>query len=428
MSNRCLSLIAVVGVLLASVGCAKPPTPAVKVTKIEPGDDAHRRAQAALIRAQPGETIEFGAGTFTFTSTLSLDVSHVTIRGQGNDKTILTFKQQGQGTGGEGILITSKENITIENLAVEDAKGDAIKINSCKGVTLRKVRVSWSGGPKETNGGYGLYPVLCTNVLVENCIARDASDAGIYVGQSENIIVRRNQCEQNVAGIEIENSVNADVYENHTTHNTGGILIFSLPDLPKKIGHHCLVHDNQVIENNHKNFAPKGNIVASVPEGTGIMILANRNVEVFNNDIKNNQNVGLSICSYLITEKPYSQDPLYDPYCEAIYVHDNRFQGGGDKPSGKLGQLLKMLIGGEKLPAIMYDGIVDQKKMVDGKLPPELAIRIQNNGEADFANFDLENLDVSNPLAIKKGNISRDLKPYQGELTRLKPVTFAGAK
>ncbi|MBI3839848.1 MAG: right-handed parallel beta-helix repeat-containing protein [Planctomycetia bacterium] len=399
-----------------------------KVTKIEPGADAQKRAQTALIKAKPGEVIEFGEGKFEFTSTLSLDVNNVTIRGNGNDKTILAFNQQGQGTGGEGILVTSKEKFTIEDLAIEDAKGDSIKVNGCTGVTFRKVRVGWTGGSKETNGGYGLYPVLSKDVLIEDCIVREASDAGIYVGQSENIIVRRNLVERNVAGIEIENSVNADVYENVATDNTGGILVFSLPDLQKKIGHHCRVHNNQVIENNHENFAPKGNIVANVPAGTGVMILANRNVEIFDNEIKNNQNIGVSICSYQVTQRPFAQDPVYDPYTAAIYVHDNKITGGGDKPSGMLGKIVASLLGEKKLPAIVYDGVVDESKTKDGALPPELAIRIHNNGDADFVNFDLPNLDFSNPLAIKKGNISRDLKPYEGDMPKLAPVKIAGVK
>ena len=42
---------------------------------------------------------------------------------------------------------------------------------------------------------------------IEHCIAIGASDAGIYVGQSNNIIVRNCEVFQNVAGIEIENSI-----------------------------------------------------------------------------------------------------------------------------------------------------------------------------------------------------------------------------
>jgi len=166
------------------------------VVRIEAGPDAPKRAQAAMIDAQPGDVIELGAGRFDCRATLSLDVSGVTVRGQGPDQTVLVFKDQGQGTGGEGLLVTSKENVAIEGLAVEDARGDAIKAQGTKRIAFRKVRAEWTGGPKETNGGYGFYPVLCTDVVIEDCTAIGASDAGIYVGQSENIIVRRNTAKQ----------------------------------------------------------------------------------------------------------------------------------------------------------------------------------------------------------------------------------------
>jgi parallel beta-helix repeat protein len=229
-----LHLVLFVSGALAVAGCVKPSEPTsskVNVVKIAPGPEAQKQTQTAFINAKPGDVIEFGEGTFDFSSTLSCDISDITIRGQGEGKTILSFAGQKQGTGGEGLSITSKKKCTIEDLAVVDAKGDAIKINGCEGLTLRGVRTSWTGGPKTENGAYGLYPVLCKDVLIEKCIATDASDAGIYVGQSENIIVRHNRAEHNVAGIEIENSINADVYENVATHNTGGILVFSLPGL-----------------------------------------------------------------------------------------------------------------------------------------------------------------------------------------------------
>ena len=79
--------------------------------------------------------------------------------------------------------------------------------------------------------------------------------------------------------------------------------------------------------------------MATVPPGTGIMIMANDQVEVFDNTIEQNQTAGLSIVSYLITDKPI-QDEKYDPFCEAIHVHDNRFAANGGKPAGPLGELL----------------------------------------------------------------------------------------
>ena len=101
------------------------------------------------------------------------------------------------------------------------------------------------------------------------------------------------------------------------TDNAGGILVFTMPDLPKKDGRHCRVFKNKVVANNHENFAPKGNIVATVPPGTGVMIMASDEVEVFDNTIEKNQTAGLSIVSYLIADKPIKDDK-FDPFCEAI--------------------------------------------------------------------------------------------------------------
>lgn len=401
-----------------------------QVTRIDVGPDAPKRAQTALIKAKAGEIIEFGPGKFEFTAILSLDEGSVTIRGQGQDKTILSFKNQGQGTGGEGLLITGKTGITLQDLAVEDPKGDAIKVNGTKGLFIRNVRTEWTGGPSETNGGYGLYPVLCSDVLIENCVVKGALDAGIYVGQSENIIVRRNKVEQNVAGIEIENCTRADVYENLATDNAGGILVFTMPDLPRKDGRHCRVYKNTVQANNHENFAPKGNIVATVPPGTGVMIMASDQVEVFDNAIENNQTTGLSIISYLLTDKPLKDDK-FDPFCESIHIHDNRFKSNGERPSGALGLLVSKVVG-SPLPAILYDGIVNPKYLAGGSLPPELGIHIRNNGNADFANFDAASLKAGAPGGIaaagKGPKIVRDLKLYDGELPALEPVSIEGVK
>ena len=68
--------------------------------------------------------------------------------------------------------------------------------------------------------------------------------------------------------------------------------------MPTKDGRACRVFDNKVLANNHANFAPKGNIVATVPPGTGIMIMANDEVEVFSNTIEENQTAGVSIVSW----------------------------------------------------------------------------------------------------------------------------------
>jgi hypothetical protein len=80
-------------------------------------------------------------------------------------------------------------------------------------------------------------------------VVTGAKDAAIYVGQSADIVVRRSEVHDNVTGIEIENSTNALVEENHAHHNTGGILVFLLPNNPSKVGSDTKVLRNRVVSN-----------------------------------------------------------------------------------------------------------------------------------------------------------------------------------
>jgi len=394
MRGRGVPLTLAVLALIACGSCKKE-------SGIPAGPDFEKRAQEALINAKPGDVIELPAGKFDMQRTLSLSVENVTIRGKGIDKTILSFKNQKSGAA--GMLVTSN-GFTIEDLAIEDAKGDALKINGAKGVVIRRVRTEWTGGPNEHNGSYGLYPVQCQNVLIEDSVAIAASDAGIYVGQSKNIIVRRNRAEYNVAGIEIENSQDADVYQNTATNNTGGLLVFNLPDLPVKDGQRARVFENKVYANNTPNFAPKGNIVAKVPPGTGLLVMSTKHIDIYKNTIQNNGNANVSIISYLSTGNEI-KDAGYDPFTEAIYVHDNTISGGGDSPVGPISDAIVPAFG-KPLPAILYDGILRPKQ-------DDAQICIQNNGGAEFGNYDAGH-EFKHP--------SKDMRGHDCSLPPLAPV------
>ncbi|HMP15672.1 MAG TPA: right-handed parallel beta-helix repeat-containing protein, partial [Gemmatales bacterium] len=89
-----------------------------------------------------------------------------------------------QNQGKEGLLVNVGDFV-IQNLTIEDTKSDALKIVGGKNVIIKQVRTRWTAGPLPTNGGYGIYPVQCSQVIIEECEAECASDAGIYVGQSE---------------------------------------------------------------------------------------------------------------------------------------------------------------------------------------------------------------------------------------------------
>lgn len=333
--------------------CAAHPAAAKTISVSAGTPDANEKLQEALILAEPGDTVELGAGTWKLTDGLSLDVANITVRGAGTDEkgSILDFS--GQQGAGEGLLVTS-DDVLLTGFAVINTKGDGIKSKGADRIVYHKLRVEWTAGPKATNGAYGVYPVESTDVLIDSVFVRGASDAGIYVGQSKNIVVRDSIAQENVAGIEIENSFDADVHDNIATRNTGGILVFDLPSLPQQGGHNVRVFSNEIRDNSTPNFAPKGNIVASVPTGTGILVMANRNVEVFDNVMESNGTANVMIVGY---RYPY-EDAKYRPLPRAIVVRDNEHGKAGYAPAFEGGDQIAAALGGS-LPPVLWDGAGD---------------------------------------------------------------------
>lgn len=380
-----------------------------------------------FIMASDSSTIELPEGHFLFTQSLSLDnKSHITIRGKGMDKTVLSFK--GQTSGAEGIKITNSNNITLEDFAIEDAAGDNLKISETDSVVMRRIRSAWTGEVSVENGAYALYPVLSTNVLIEECEAIGSSDAGIYVGQSDNVVIRNNKAYYNVAGIESENSTNVEIYGNEAFENTSGLLIFNLPELTL-YGGKVNAYNNKIYNNNLTNFAVKGSIVSAVPKGAGVVIMATKDVNFYNNEVKDHKTVNVCVVSYALfaadqdpqandglteqaesrglrgIESDYTLDEKYNPYPGRISIHENSFKNQFSIPtfSNDFG-ILWLLKNKAKIPDIAYDGILPKGASLQDA---EHIVCIQNNTNSSFVY-----LDAGNDF----NGFSSDLNPFDCSL------------
>lgn len=393
-----------------------PVTPAANVIYLTAGADIEYQAQNAALTAAPGTTIVFPAGTHVFSDEFIINTSHITLAGAGLNATVLDFGNQA--TGAQGILALGNEFI-VQDLAVVNPAGDGIRVEGAEGVTIRRVRVEWTNRSDPNSGAYGLYPVMCDNVLIEDSIAIGASDAGVYVGQSDNIIVRRNTVEFNVAGIEIENSTNADVYDNWTAYNTAGILVFNLPSLIRQGGEATHIFDNVLWKNMTKNFAAHG-IVGLVPSGVGVMIMANDNVEVDNNLIRDHGSASVAVVDYRVSGKSWT-DSEYDPTPDTINIHDNSMERnpGVHSDGNELNTAFNLLYGFTDPAEIIYDGI--------GEVLPEgekICIRnniTQSGAPARFGNMNFQNL---NDLGIPIGPIYDDLTPHDCSYAALPAIVM----
>jgi parallel beta-helix repeat protein len=407
--------------------CTTVPEPCKEI----PAGMSESSIASTIAAASVGTTVVFDTGTFKFTNGIAPpNLSGLVITGQGIGKTILDFS--GQTAGASGVTASGNTNLTFSHFTIQNTPGDAIKVSGGNGITFNTVEVTWTSTQGETHGGYGFYPVQSQSILVENCQVNGAREAGIYVGQSFNIIVKSNAVKNSVAGIEIESSINADVFNNTSTGNAGGILVFALPTLQPPPGsgaqtdmaRHLRVFNNTIVGNNTANFADPGGTVFGIPGGSGLIVMAAQDVEVFGNTILNNDTDALSVVSYFLIAPP-EWDPTssvdnptgLDPFPSNIYVHDNMFGGNGTAPlsanalpdggevPNPLGELLAFLVQHDSFPSggvadMVWDGLADPKSPLKyvppaaptnatsaGTPPNPLGYFINNNGTATFANL-----------------------------------------
>jgi parallel beta-helix repeat protein len=354
-----------------------PTTDCSKVTagtciEIKGGDVGALQLAANSIDADT--TIVLSRGHFAMTDQLTIRTAGASIIGQGVDVTTLDFASAT--TQGNGVDVVG-DRFLLQDLTVIDTPKDSIRIEDSNGVTLRRVRAAWSNPSQPTNGGYGIYPVRSQNVLVEECVGENASDAGIYVGQNQHVIVRNSTAHGNISGIEIESTEYADVHGNTAEDNVTGILVFDFPGNPI-IGRDIRIYDNVIRNNNLANFAP-GGVSSTIPSGTGTFVMAVRRVEVTNNTYENNHTSdigvisGLSFTSDVPTWTLNTADligkwddlglPSPSPgtianyRTENIVIAGNSHTGSGTMPDPlfDLGVLLGAHYQGQPVDSVLYD-------------------------------------------------------------------------
>jgi parallel beta-helix repeat protein len=371
---RSTLLAGLVAFSLAGCGGSSDDPATLPGTVVAPAQMNTEELNTILFQAKAGDTITLPAGKYTLDGPLIMNVDNVTITGGGNGTdpakdTILSFK--GAATR-DGIQIADVKGVTLTRFGVEDAVGNGIFINRSTDVVMDTVRAEWTTDPVHTSEmAYGLYPVACDNVLVTNSKAIGTRDAGVYVGQSQNIRVVGNDVYYNVAGIEIENSHNAVVEDNNVHENSGGILVFALPGTYRFADNNgTVVRNNQIVDNNQPIADNATGFVRSVPPGTGVMVLTAQNTEVTGNTIANHKTSGILAVSFQSTGIAY--DPAtYDPYLRGFYAHDNTITDFGAEPGGAFAEapldaivtgLFAQLTGNSlpaRFPAVIWDGIVD---------------------------------------------------------------------
>ena len=345
-----------------------------RVFLIKPTATATEDMVGAMIQAAPGDVIQFDCGFFDLTSTFQLvDTEDVLVKGCGKDKTVLSFKNN---NAPEGVLAVNVRGVTYQDFTVADTGGNGFELRGVDHGTLQRVRAIWSsnGGRQspdpitkdnfakrlqvpctkpatqdprvpesaggdtsspdytvsEKSGRYGIYPVSSENILIDESESIGASDAGIYVGQTNNAIIRNSRAAFNVFGFEIENVQGGEYNHNVAECNTGGFLIYDLDNL-RQYGDRSRMLNNTARKNNTYNFT-SGGFVGNVPAGSGMITLSYDRVDIFDNTFEDNNTGGIIHASYELFPEGAGRpsEKRIDFYTEGMHIFRNKFRNNGN--------------------------------------------------------------------------------------------------
>lgn len=370
--------------------------------------------QAALDGAPDGATICF-VGEFLLGPVSASGKSGLTLRSASQEKLKLALDFNStvpavldfQGAG--GLELSDMSDLTVDLLDIRDPGSHGVSVKGSTGVKLEDIGVGWAGAPGASGALFGVYVSGSSQVLISKCRVTGASDAGIFAGDSSEVVMRHNHASGNVTGLQVENTERAEIHDNVSEHNALGIFVVDLPNAPSEIGE-VLVHDNEIIANDGDNFAPGDILSSNIPGGVGVMVLATDTVEIRHNTIADNPSTGVIVVSFetvaLLSPSPVEPVPGYDSYPETIAVHDNTVSGNGLMPADLFAAVFML----DPMTDLAWDGVADAgKDNADG----HLSLCIRNNGDADFVDLDALNLGA---------NKSFDLAPHDCAHPPVAPV------
>ena len=282
--------------------------------------------QAAVDAANPGDTIRVPPGVYRENVLVNKD--NITIEGSAG--AIL----DGMGLpGNSGITVRAPSPTRINGFKL---RGLQIQNYSRNGVILVRVdNYQIVGGKYIDNEEYGIFPIRSTYGLIDSNQVSGSDDTGIYIGQSNDAVIKNNQVSDCTVGIEVEVSSNIKVQDNKLMDNTIGISAIVLPGLSVTETSNIQVIRNLVIHNNRPNpVSDPTEILSQLPSGAGLLLIGVDNAIVTSNKVLENNSVGIAV--FQVPPSLAGLDLRIDPFPDHNQLKGNVVLSNGGNPDPKI--------------------------------------------------------------------------------------------
>src|SRR5215472_7777444 len=283
--------------------------------------------QSAVDAAQPGDIVQVPQGTYRENVVVTKD--NITI--EASPGAVL----DGMGLAGNtGIKVAPPNSSGRINGFV--LSGMTIQNFSLSGVLLRSTdNFRITGGTFVGNDEYGIFPIQSSEGLIDHNYVSGSDDTGIYVGQSHDILVKKNRAIDCTVGIEVELSSHIDVRNNTAKGNTIGLVVQVLPGLSIAVTSDINITGNKLIGNNRANpVTDPGELLSRLPSGIGFLNVGGDRVIVEGNTASENKSAGIVVIQ--LPPQLASLDPRLDPFPDDNRIRDNLVMGNGSDPDSKL--------------------------------------------------------------------------------------------